>query len=593
MAPSVPQRPLSHHSETVGSAQIIYRSGVAGSVRTGIKALFRRKNLGHDLTAGITLGVESVPDGLAGGLLAGVNPVFGLNGYMIGTFSGAFATSSSFMAVQATGAMAIIVADVDLVHLSDDPERALFTLSILTGVLMLAAGLLKAGSILRFVSNAVMVGFISAVGVNIVLGQLDNLTGYEAEGSNRVVKAFDHVVSAGQSDLATIAVGAVAIGLIVLLERTRLGSLGMVVAVIVASALVPLLGWDVAQLVDIAEIPAALPRPQLPALGLVPALLVPAASLAFVGLVQGAGISANFPDPDGTYPDASRDFSGQGVANIASGLFQGMPVGGSMSATTLVTSAGARTRLALMIAGLVMAVVILALGPFVERIAMPALAGLLIIVGVKTVKPADIQAVWKTGVVNGSILTVTFVLTMLIPLQFAVLAGVALSMVMYIIVRSNRVEIRQWLVNDEDQIREVEPPALLPAGEVVLLQPYGSLFFASAQAFEAALPEVEDTSRHSVVIIRLRGRDDLGSTFMDVLGRYAESLLQVGSKLVLVSANERVTSQLEATGVETTVGPENIYPGGEWIARSAIQAYHDATEWVDGQTEAGGDGDKP
>ena len=90
--------------------------------------------------------------------------------------------------------------------------------------------------------------------------------------------------------------------------------------------------------------------------------MVPALSLAFVGLVQGAAISANFPNPDGRYPDASRDFIGQGAANVVAGLFRGMPVGGSMSASSLNKAAGAGSRTALMIAGVVMAVVILAFG---------------------------------------------------------------------------------------------------------------------------------------------------------------------------------------------------------------------------------------
>ncbi len=142
----------------------------------------RRDTLGKDAVAGLVLGVESVPDGLAAGLLAGVNPLSGLYAYMFGTIGGSFFTSSAFMAVQATGAMAIVIADVPAVHSGADQARALFTLSLLTGVVMLAAGFLRLGSVLRFVSNAVMVGFVSAVGVNIILGQLANLTGYKAQG---------------------------------------------------------------------------------------------------------------------------------------------------------------------------------------------------------------------------------------------------------------------------------------------------------------------------------------------------------------------------------------------------------------------------
>ncbi len=146
--------------------------------------------------------------------------------------------SSSFMAVQATGAMAIVVADVGIVHSAEDPGRMLFTLSIVTGIVMLLAGLFKLGSILRFVSNAVMVGFINAVGVNIILGQLDDFTGYESEGANRVVRAFDLLLNFGKVHWPTLAIGISTIVLIVLLEKTKLGPLGMVVAIVIGSAAV-------------------------------------------------------------------------------------------------------------------------------------------------------------------------------------------------------------------------------------------------------------------------------------------------------------------------------------------------------------------
>src|SRR3954447_2640625 len=161
---------------------------------THFRLPLRRESLRDDAVAGIVLGVESVPDGLAGGLLAGVNPVFGLYGYLVGTFTGSLATSSSLMAVQATGAMAIVIADIGAVRHADDPARALFTLSLLTGLVMILAGVLRLGTLLRFVSNAVMVGFVNAVGVNILLGQLSNFTGYASHGSNRVARAIDTVV---------------------------------------------------------------------------------------------------------------------------------------------------------------------------------------------------------------------------------------------------------------------------------------------------------------------------------------------------------------------------------------------------------------
>ena len=537
-------------------------------------------NLRYDLVAGSVLGIESVPDGLATGLLAGVNPLAGVYGYMVGVVGGAVATSSVFMAVQGTGAMAILVADVGAVHHAADPGRALFTLTMMTGVVMMAAGLLKLGGLLRFVSNAVMVGFINAVGVNIVLGQLANLTGYSSPLGYRLTRALDTLLHPGRLHWQSVVIGVATMVLIVVLERTPLGSLGLVVAVIVTSAIAMGLGWDVAKVHDLGAELGTLPRPQFPQLSLVPSLLVPALSLAIVGVVQGAGISANFPNPDGSFPDASRDFTGQGVANVASGVFQGMPVGGSVSASSLNKAAGARTRMSLVIAGAVMAVIILLLGRPIGNVAMPALAGLLIVIGVRTIKPADLASVWKTGVAQRVVMVSTFLFTILIPLQYAVLAGVAISMALYVVGQSNKVSVRRRFFTEDGHVIEAEPPDRLPASEVVILQPYGSLFFAAAPLFAAALPTPTPESRNAVVILRLRERSDVGSTFIDVLRGYAESLAGVGSKLVLVSLNERLAEQFRVTGLADLIGVENMYESTDRVGAASEQAYRDALVWV-------------
>lgn len=523
------------------------------------------------------LGVQSVPDGLATGLLAGVNPMAGLYGYMVGTATGALFTSSTFMAVQGTGAMAMVIADVPGIRDASDPTRALVTLSMLTGVAMLIAGLLRLGTVLRFVSNAVMVGFINAVGVNIVLGQLANLTGYAAEGGNRVIRAINTVLRPDRIDGATLVVGLATMGLIVLLERTRLGSMGLVVGVVATSLTARLAGWDsVATLSDLGIVPDVLPRLELPLLRAIPDLIVPAASLAFVGLVQGAGISSSFTNPDGSSPNASRDFVGQGAANVASGLLQGMPVGGSVSASSLNKAAGAQSRQSLLIASVVMAVVVVVFGEAVGALAMPALAGLLMLIGIRTIKPADLQWVWRTGVVQKVVVGVTFVLTMLVPLQYAVLVGVGLSIVLHVVRQSQQLTVRRQLVEPDGTLREVDPPAVLPGGEVVVLQPYGSLFFAAAPVFEATLPAVGAASAGSVVVLRLRGRTDLGTTFMDALQRYASALAAVDSTLMLVSVSDRVLEQVTVAGITDVIGLDHVYLGDDRVGATFARAYADA-----------------
>jgi len=533
-----------------------------------------RDTWGADTSAGLVLGLQSVPDGLASGLLAGVDPVSGLYGYLVGTVAGAVATSSVFMSVQATGAMSVVIADVPQVHGGPEAPRALFTLAFLTGLVMLVLGLLRLGSLVRFVPTAVVVGFVNAVAVNIILGQLSNLTAYSSDASNRLTRGIDTLLNPGSWDLPTVAVGVLTIVLILLLERTRLRALGLVVAMVVTSAATELLGWDsVAQLRDIAEVPRSLPSPVMPLWSAVPVLAIPALSLAFVGLVQGAAISQSVPNPDGNYPDASGDFRGQGVANVASGLLQGMPVGGSMSATSLVMNAGARSRWANIIASAVMALVILVLGGVVGYIAMPALAGLLILIGFRTFRPEQARMVWSTGATQAVVMVSTFVLTIIIPLQYAVLVGVSFSVLLFVARQSNKITVARWVVPEGGGMpREEEPPSALPAHEVVVLTVYGSLFFASVPVFERQLPVVSEESVGSAVVLRLRGKEDLGSTFITALLRYHGSLTAAGCHLLLSGVGERVLDQLRDTGALATIGPDNVFPAAEGVGESLEQA---------------------
>lgn len=545
----------------------------------GFGRLFSRRTIGKDAVSGLVLGVEAVPDGLAAGLLAGINPLAGLYAYLFGMIGAAFFTSSTFMAVQATGAMALIVSDSDLQSRAD-PDRALYTLAIMTGIVMIVAGLLGGGRLVRFVPTPVMTGFVTAVGVNIVLGQLSNFTGFASEGSNRLFKLVDLLLHIPQWSAAAVAVGLVAIGLIYLFRLTPVGSLGLVIAVVIGSGFAALLNVWVAEPVvlldDVVDVPNGLPAPVLPNLDDVLFLLLPALSLAFVGLVQGAAVSAGLPTADGRPADSSRDFVGQGAGNLVAGIFQGMPVGGSMSGSSLIVQAGAKTRLAFVFAGIVMTLVIFFASDLVSYIAMPALAGLLIVVGIGAVKPSRIYSVVKSGPLPTAIMAVTFGLTLVIPLQYAVLVGVGLGIILFVAQQSNRVRVRQVHVLEQGRMRESAPPARIEAGQVVVLQPYGSLFFASAPVFDSQLPTVDEGSRGATVIIRLRGTDQIGLSLIEVLRRFAGELRAVESALVLVISEKLVYDQVVASGLRDELGAANVYRSTEWVGETVRQAYADA-----------------
>jgi SulP family sulfate permease len=542
---------------------------------------FNRATLREDLSAGLVLGIQSIPDGLASGLLALVNPVYGLYSYMTGVLTGALFTSSIFMSVQATSAMALIVASVPQVTQAPDPNVPLFTLAVLTGAIMLAAGLLRLGRLVRFVPNSVMVGFVNAVALLIILGQLDTFTGYSSSGPNRVVRTFDLLRNLDQVHVPTLAAGVLTIILILTLERTRLKALGMVVALFFVSLIVPLAGAEqIALARDVADIPSSLPAPVLPSLLLMPALLIPALSLAFVGLVQGASISASVANPDGSYPDASGDFVGQGAAGIVAGMLQGMPVGASMSATSLVIGAGARSRLANIVAGVVIALGILLFGGLVGMMAMPALAGLLIVIGFRTLKLGQVVTVWKTGPVQQTVMLLTFGAGLLVPLQYAVLMGVGLAVLLYVFQQSNRVRVVSLRMEPGQYPVEGDPPAEVPGRQVTVLVPYGSLFFAAAPVFNDQLPAVTEASRHAAVILVLRGEIELGSTFLEVIARYAEALRRQDSRLMLAGVAPSVKLQLERTGLLRTLGRENIFLVDERVGQSLQEAVDAAESWI-------------
>ncbi len=313
-----------------------------------------------DLVAGLVGGVANIPDSLASAILAGANPAYGLYAVMIGTPVGALFSSSVFMTIVNTSALSITTGTALAGFDAASFPQALFTLTLITGMVMLLAGLLRLGRLTRFISHSVMIGFLTGISMLVVLSQLGDFTGYASEYSNKVIQAVDLLLHLNQVDVHTTIIGFLTVAIILVFDRTRLRNFSMLIGIVLASMATMVLGWDNVQIVgDVAEIPKGLPRLSLPDLGMAPSLLIPAISLAIIGLVQGAGISKGYPNPDGRYPNISRDFIGQGAANLATGLFQGMPVAGGMGNTALNVGAGARSRWSNVFSGLVVMVAVL------------------------------------------------------------------------------------------------------------------------------------------------------------------------------------------------------------------------------------------
>jgi sulfate permease, SulP family len=550
---------------------------VVGRVKARLTAL--RPTLRSDLTAGLIAAVPAIPDAMASGILAGVGPLHGLYAVMVGTPVAALSTGSVYMAVVTTGAMSLAVGAALAGFPGEARTAALVVLTVLVGAFQLALGMLRLGSLTRFVSNAVMTGFLNGVGVLIVLGQLADLTGYQSPARNKVLQALDLLGHLREVQPRTLAVGATAILLIVLVGRTRLSQYAMLVAVAVTAAMVPLLGWRGVPLVgDSGSIPSALPTLAMPDLEAAAVLLVSAVAVGLVGLVQAAGVSQSYPNPDGRLPSVSRDFAGQGLANLASGVFGGQPVGGSLSSTAVAINAGARTRLANLATGLFAALIVLVAGRVVERLPVASLAALLVMAGLGTIRPERMSMVWKTSRVSRTVMLATFVGTLALPVIQAVFLGVVLSLLLHVFRSSAAVEVVELVPAGATVEERPAPPAL--AGEAVtVLMPYGDLFFAGAAELEGKLPAVGQ-ARRPVVLLVLRGQHELGSTFLNVLGRYGRALHERGGKLMLVGVNDEVHSQLRRTGALAAIGPESVFKAGRLLGAALRDARAAAEAWL-------------
>jgi SulP family sulfate permease len=553
-----------------------------------------RALLASDLVAALTFAVVNVPQAMGHALLATVNPVLGIFTLMVAVPVGAIFSSSVFMNVSSTAALSVAAGVVLLEFPAERKVEALVVLVLLVGVIQLLVGLMRLGFLVRFVSNAVMTGFLNGVAVLIILGQLSDLTGYASQFTNRVAQALDLLLRINEIDPWISLVGVLTLGLIVLLlQIERLQRFAFIVAIAAATVLLAVLttpGLPSAAAVfaavptvgDIASIPRALPRLAIPDLSLVPALLLPALSVAVIGLVQGAGVSQGTPNPDGRYPDVSRDFLGQGAANIATSLASGIPAGGSVSGTALVMSAGARSRWANIFVGFFVAAIVLLAAPLVELVPMPALAALLIVAGFQGLRIPQAVIAWKTGRISKIVMAVTFCATLVVPLQFAVLFGMALSVVLHVFRQSNKVVVTEWVLQPGGFPLERPTPERLPSHRLTVLHVYGSLFFAAAKSMEEMLPAVADATR-AVVVINLRGKSEIGSTFVTVLQRYCEALRARDSRLMLVGVDPIVRDQLAKTGILRTIGEENVFVATPQLGEALNRAVDEANAWL-GQT---------
>lgn len=441
-----------------------------------------------DLIAGVTVGVVALPLALAFGVSSGMGAAAGIVTAIVAGLVAAVFGGSHVQVSGPTGAMAVILAPIVAEH----GPKAVVAVSVMAGILLVAAGVLRLGRIVVYIPWPVIEGFTAGIAIIIALQQVPlALDAGDSHGERPLTAAVDAVVGADYSRAWVTLV--LALGVIAVVEGLRRvnGSLpGAIIAVVAATIVAEAAGLDVGR---IGELPSSLPAPHVPLLPMstlstlvAPALAV--AALAAIESLLSARVAAGMAPTGRVLPD--REIVGQGLASIASGFFGGMPATGAIARTAVNVRAGGRSRLASITHSALLMLVIAVGATLASRIPLAALAGVLLATTLRMVDPGEVMRLLRVS--RGAALTfvVTVVCTVLLDLITAVEIGVLLAAFFALRALAGTSRVR----------REPLPGTPQPGDEhIALMRLEGSLFFGAADRIMDDLADLDAW----VVIVRL------------------------------------------------------------------------------------------
>ncbi|WP_211287536.1 SulP family inorganic anion transporter [Isoptericola jiangsuensis] len=511
----------------------------------------------RDLVSGFVTGLFSIPEGMAYATVGGFSAPLGLWSGAVPTIVGSVFSRTVLMVTTLTSAIALSAQSI-LTDAGLDPGDlgAVAALTLVVGLWMVLLGVLRLGSVMSFVSTAVMTGFTAGIAVQIVAGVVEDATGYDPQSHNTVGKLVEAVAHVGDWDAPTVVVAAATVAVWAGLSLVpRLRKTATLVSLVVVTAVVAVAGIDVETVGDIAAIPRSLPPLSLPDLAALPHLAWGGLAIALIALAQAAGISAAVSNPDGTRADASKDFTAQGLANVAGGFFGALPTGGSLSRTGVATSGGAQTRWAGIFAGVWLVLLVLALGPFAGTIPMAVIGGLLLVIGGELVmgRRRDVVLVARTSPLSTAAMVVTFAATTQLPLQQAIFLGAALSIVLFAVQAAKRGRVVELVPDGAGDFGIADAPADLPSGRTTVLHYVGSGFFAEVNRVEQEWPHTAG-AHDAALVVSLRGSAGIPSTtFLKSLDRLLDRWHEHGVEVVLCGVPDELRERFAVGGVSDRV----------------------------------------
>lgn len=489
-----------------------------------------------DLVAGLTVGIVALPLALAFGVSSGVGAEAGLITAIVAGLVAAVFGGSNVQVSGPTGAMVVVLAPIVVLH----GPGAVAVVSLMAGLMVVAAGIFRLGRAVSYIPWPVIEGFTAGIGIIIFLQQVPAALGVENTGhsSNAVVAAWQTITEASwpAALLPLAAVAAVAL-IMLLLDRFVPGLPSSFAAILIVSVVAALMG---SQLPNIGELPSSLPAPTLPAFdgAMLASLAGPAAAVAALAAIESllsARVAATIAD---TGPvNADRELFGQGLASVASGLFGGMPATGAIARTAVNVRSGARTRVAAIVHALALLLVVLVAAPIVGAIPLAALAGVLMMTAARMVSWQTAKRVFSSGKSSAATFAITLLITVSVDLVVAVGIGVAVAAFFAL----------RTLGNMSGATREPLPGEAAPGDErIALFRVEGSLFFGAADRLVEAISDEEGVE---VAILRLSDLQIIDATGANALAGLVTSLERRGVTVLIKGVQAHHRTLLERLGV--------------------------------------------
>ena len=516
-----------------------------------------RRQIPKDIVSGIVVAVVALPLSIALAIASGVSPERGIYTAIVAGFLIAMLGGSRVQISGPTAAFATIVAGI----VATDGLEGLVAATLIAGVILILMGLLKLGTLIRFVPYTITTGFTAGIAVTIVIGQIKDFLGLTYPAGTVTIDAADKLAAVAANistfNWQALLVGLVCLAILILWPRVNDKIPGSLVAVIVGAVMVPLFGMNVNTIGDLYTIQAGLPQFQAPQLsfelfrnelsnGVTIAILAAIESLLSC-VVADSMISAHHR--------CNMELVAQGVGNIGSVLFGGIPATGAIARTAANVKSGGRTPISGMVHAVVLLLVLVFLMPYAALIPMPTIAAILLQVAYNMSGWRNFAHLCRTaskGAVGALLLT--FVLTIVFDLVTAIAAGMTITVVLFMKMVSEETEVKGWKYYC-DENSEVTHLRELPKS-VRVYEINGPMFFGMTDRITDI--SVKEFTRY--LIIRMRGVPSLDSSGMNALENLYEYCKENGVQLIISHANEQPMAAMRHAGFVNLVGEEHFRP---------------------------------